>query len=78
MSSTRLTFTCRVIAGTGTDMYSAIAGGIGELRGPKHGGAKRSGAFEVQKLRHPDEARPTSARVRRSRSSSASVTRSTP
>jgi 2-methylcitrate synthase len=33
------TFTCRVIAGTGSDMYSAIAGGIGALRGPKHGGA---------------------------------------
>ncbi|WP_440975611.1 citrate/2-methylcitrate synthase, partial [Pseudoxanthomonas winnipegensis] len=33
------TFTCRVIAGTGSDMYSAICGGIGALRGPKHGGA---------------------------------------
>ncbi len=33
------TFTCRVIAGTGSDMYSAITGGIGALRGPKHGGA---------------------------------------
>ena len=42
------TFTCRVIAGTGSDMYSAIAGGIGALRGPKHGGANEV-AFEVQK-----------------------------
>jgi 2-methylcitrate synthase len=33
------TFTCRVIAGTGSDMYSAITGGIGALKGPKHGGA---------------------------------------
>src|SRR6478672_8516723 len=33
------TFTCRVIAGTGSDIYSAICGGIGALRGPKHGGA---------------------------------------
>jgi 2-methylcitrate synthase len=33
------TFTCRVIAGTGSDIYSAITGGIGALRGPKHGGA---------------------------------------
>src|SRR2546425_8569926 len=33
------TFTCRVIAGTGSDLYSAICGGIGALRGPKHGGA---------------------------------------
>ena len=36
------TFTCRVIAGTGSDMYSAITGGIGALRGPKHGGAHPS------------------------------------
>ena len=41
------TFTCRVIAGTGSDMYSAICGGIGALRGPKHGGANEV-AFEVQ------------------------------
>jgi len=33
------TFTARVIAGTGSDIYSAIAGAIGALRGPKHGGA---------------------------------------
>jgi 2-methylcitrate synthase len=33
------TFTARVIAGTGADMYSAITGAIGALKGPKHGGA---------------------------------------
>ncbi len=50
------TFTCRVIAGTGSDMYSAICGGIGALRGPKHGGANEV-AFEVQKRYDtPDEA----------------------
>ena len=50
------TFTCRVIAGTGSDMYSAIAGCIGALRGPKHGGANEV-AFEVQKRYDtPDEA----------------------
>ncbi|KAG1255760.1 hypothetical protein G6F68_010111 [Rhizopus microsporus] len=50
------TFTCRVIAGTGSDMYSAICGGIGALRGPKHGGANEV-AFEVQKrYDNPDEA----------------------
>ena len=50
------TFTCRVIAGTGSDMYSAIAGGIGALRGPKHGGANEV-AFEVQKrYETPDDA----------------------
>jgi 2-methylcitrate synthase len=50
------TFACRVIAGTGSDMYSAIAGGIGALRGPKHGGANEM-AFETQKrYNSPDEA----------------------
>jgi len=42
------TFACRVIAGTGSDIYSAIAGGIGALRGPKHGGANEV-ALEIQK-----------------------------
>jgi len=42
------TFTSRVIAGTGSDIYSAISGAIGALRGPKHGGANEA-AFEVQK-----------------------------
>jgi 2-methylcitrate synthase len=42
------TFACRVVAGTGSDMYSAITAGIGALRGPKHGGANEF-AFEVQK-----------------------------
>jgi 2-methylcitrate synthase len=41
------TFTTRVIAGTGSDLYSCIAGGIGALRGPKHGGANEV-ALEVQ------------------------------
>jgi len=40
------TFACRVVAGTGSDMHSAITGGIGALRGPKHGGANEV-AFEV-------------------------------
>jgi 2-methylcitrate synthase len=50
------TFAARVIAGTGSDMYSSIAGGIGALRGPKHGGANEV-AFEIQKrYESPDEA----------------------
>jgi 2-methylcitrate synthase len=40
------TFTARVIAGTGSDMYSAVTGAIGALRGPKHGGANEV-AFDV-------------------------------
>ncbi|WP_282635823.1 bifunctional 2-methylcitrate synthase/citrate synthase [Sphingobacterium thalpophilum] len=50
------TFTARVIAGTGSDMYSCIAGAIGALRGPKHGGANEV-AFEIQsRYANADEA----------------------
>ncbi len=50
------TFATRVITGTGSDMYSAITGGIGALRGPKHGGANEV-AFEIQsRYDNPDEA----------------------
>jgi 2-methylcitrate synthase len=50
------TFTCRVITGTGSDMYSAITGGIGALRGPKHGGANEV-SDEIQKrYKSADEA----------------------
>jgi 2-methylcitrate synthase len=50
------TFAARVIAGTGSDLYSCITGAIGALRGPKHGGANEF-AFEVQKrYQTPDEA----------------------
>lgn len=50
------TFTSRVIAGTGSDMYSAISGAIGALRGPKHGGANEV-SFEIQqRYDSPDEA----------------------
>ncbi|QEL55003.1 bifunctional 2-methylcitrate synthase/citrate synthase [Chromobacterium paludis] len=50
------TFTARVIAGTGSDMHSAITGAIGALRGPKHGGANEV-AFEIQqRYESPDEA----------------------
>jgi 2-methylcitrate synthase len=50
------TFACRVVAGTGSDMYSAICAGIGALRGPKHGGANEF-AFEVlSRYKDPDQA----------------------
>jgi 2-methylcitrate synthase len=50
------TFTARVIAGTGSDMYSCVAGAVGALRGPKHGGANEV-AFEIQnRYASPDEA----------------------
>jgi 2-methylcitrate synthase len=50
------TFTARVIAGTGSDVYSCIVGAIGALRGPKHGGANEV-AYEIQsRYATPDEA----------------------
>ncbi|RVU82153.1 2-methylcitrate synthase [Leucothrix sargassi] len=50
------TFTSRVITGTGSDMYSAISGAIGALKGPKHGGANEV-AYDIQKrYRNADDA----------------------
>ncbi|MEK7991661.1 MAG: 2-methylcitrate synthase [Thiotrichaceae bacterium] len=50
------TFAGRVIAGTNSDMYSAITGAIGALRGPKHGGANEV-AFRIQsRYNSPEEA----------------------
>ena len=50
------TFAARVIAGTGSDIYSALTGAIGALRGPKHGGANEF-SFEVQqRYSSPDQA----------------------
>ena len=50
------TFTARVITGTGSDMYSAISGAIGALKGPKHGGANEV-AYDIQsRYRNADDA----------------------
>ncbi|HEU4602700.1 MAG TPA: 2-methylcitrate synthase [Steroidobacteraceae bacterium] len=50
------TFTARVIAGTGADLYSSVVGAIGALRGPKHGGANEM-AFDIQqRYDSPDQA----------------------
>jgi 2-methylcitrate synthase len=50
------TFTGRVIAGTGSDIFSAITGAIGALRGPKHGGANEVALEIQQRYASPDEA----------------------
>jgi 2-methylcitrate synthase len=50
------TFAARVIAGTGSDMYSAITGAIGALRGPKHGGANEVGFEVMNRYETPDDA----------------------
>ena len=57
------TFTARVIAGTGADLYSCITGAIGALRGPKHGGANEV-AFEIQKRYDSADAAETDIRAR--------------
>src|SRR2546425_12250501 len=56
------TFTCRVIAGTGSDLYSAICGGIGALRGPKHGGANEFSYEVLSRYQDPGEAEADIAR----------------
>lgn len=50
------TFAARVVAGTLSDMYSAITGAIGALRGPKHGGANEAAMEIIQRYSTPDEA----------------------
>ena len=50
------TFAARVIAGTGSDVHSAIAGAIGALRGPKHGGANEAALETQQRYATADEA----------------------
>ena len=50
------TFAARVIAGTGADIYSAVTGAIGALRGPKHGGANEMALQIQQRYRTPDQA----------------------
>jgi 2-methylcitrate synthase len=50
------TFTGRVVAGTSSDIYSAVTGAIGALRGPKHGGANEVAMEILQRYASPDEA----------------------
>ena len=50
------TFAARVIAGTGSDMYSAVGGAIGALKGPKHGGANEFAFDTIGRYDNPDDA----------------------
>ncbi len=50
------TFAARVVAGTGSDMYSAVTAAIGALRGPKHGGANEVAMEIIARYRTADEA----------------------
>jgi 2-methylcitrate synthase len=50
------TFTARVIAGTGADLYSCVTGAIGALRGPKHGGANEAALVIQQRYASAQDA----------------------
>jgi len=50
------TFACRVVAGTGSDFYSAVGAGIGALRGPLHGGANEAAMEVIEQFTDPDKA----------------------
>ena len=59
------TFAARVVAGTGSDLHSAVTGAIGALKGPKHGGANEVGFEVMSRYESPDAAeRDITARVR--------------
>lgn len=51
------TFTTRVITSTTSDMYSAIVGGIGALKGPLHGGANEQVMHMLKEVGEPSEAK---------------------
>ncbi len=51
------TFTNRVIASTLSDMYSAVAGAIGALKGPLHGGANQRALEMMLEIGEPEKAR---------------------
>jgi 2-methylcitrate synthase len=58
------TFAARVIAGTGSDLYSAITGAIGALRGPKHGGANEVAMISIEIIARYDSADAAEADIR--------------
>jgi 2-methylcitrate synthase len=50
------TFTVRVITSSRSDIYSAVTGGIGSLKGPLHGGANEAVMHMLKKVKSPDKA----------------------
>ncbi len=52
------TFTARVITSTGSDLISAIVGGVGALKGPLHGGAPGPVLDMLDAIGTPDNAEP--------------------
>src|SRR3989339_187766 len=51
------TFTGRVITSTMSDLYSAVTGAIGSLKGPLHGGANEQVMHVLQEVGEPEKAR---------------------
>ena len=50
------TFAARVITSTNTDLYSAVVGGIGALKGPLHGGANEQVMHVLKEIGEPSKA----------------------
>lgn len=51
------TFAARVITSTTSDMYSAVVGGIGALKGPLHGGANEQVMHMIKEVGDPAKAK---------------------
>ncbi|MEM8937505.1 MAG: bifunctional 2-methylcitrate synthase/citrate synthase [Pseudomonadota bacterium] len=51
------TFTSRTIASSLSDIYSAVTGGVGSLKGPLHGGANEAVMYLLKEVGSPDNAR---------------------
>ena len=51
------TFTSRVITSTTSDIYSAVAGAIGSLKGPLHGGANEQVMYMMKEIGEPEKAK---------------------
>jgi 2-methylcitrate synthase len=51
------TFTARVITSTQSDLYSAVVGAIGALKGPLHGGANEAVMHVLKEIEKPEKAK---------------------
>ena len=57
------TFTVRVITSTPSDIYSAVTGGIGSLKGPLHGGANEAVMHMLKEIGEPGQGRGVAPRA---------------
>jgi len=50
------TFTARVVASTGSDLWSAVVAAVGALKGPAHGGAATAAMGMIERVGGPEQA----------------------